>query len=80
MFNELGIPNGNIIDYRAPGRIALLGTYRHTIYDTLDKIDLRSLREVIAIGALSSFRILYEENWPSHRTQGKPACANITSK
>jgi hypothetical protein len=66
-FHALGIPTGSIIDYRAPGRISLLKTVRHTEYDTLDKIDLRSLREATAIGALSSFRMVNSEEWPAHR-------------
>ena len=66
-FHALGIPTGSIIDYRAPGRISLLKTVRHTEYDTLDKIDLRSLREATTIGALSSFRMVNSEEWPAHR-------------
>ncbi len=66
-FHALGIPNGGIIDYRAPGRLSLLKTCRHTMYDTLDKIDLRSLREAITIGAISSYRMANVDTWPSHR-------------
>jgi Zn-dependent M28 family amino/carboxypeptidase len=68
-FNELGIPNGSIIDYRAPGRLSLLKTWRHTMYDTLDKIDLRSMREAITIGAVSTLRMVNSEEWPSQRKQ-----------
>ena len=45
----------------------LLKTYRHTEYDTLDKIDPRSLREAIVIGAVSGYRMVNEGDWPGHR-------------
>jgi len=66
-FHELGIPNGSTCDYRAPGRLSLLKTCRHTKYDTLDKIDQRSMREVTTIGAISGLRMVNAEEWPSHR-------------
>jgi len=66
-FHELGIPNGSTIDYRAPGRLSLLKTCRHTKYDKLDKIDLRSMREATTIGAISGLRMVNAEEWPSHR-------------
>jgi len=66
-FHELGIPNGGIIDYREPGRLSLLKTCRHTKYDTLDKIDLRSMREATTIGAISGLRMVNAEEWPAHR-------------
>ncbi len=66
-FHELGIPNGSTNDYRAPGRLSLLKTCRHTKYDTLDKIDQRSMREVTTIGAISGLRMVNAESWPSHR-------------
>ena len=34
---------------------------RHTKYDTLDKIDLRSMREATTIGAISDLRIVNAE-------------------
>ena len=46
----------------------LLKTYRHTEYDTLDKIDPRSLREAVVIGAVSGYRMINEGDWPDHRT------------
>ncbi|UCH57455.1 MAG: M28 family peptidase [Candidatus Bathyarchaeota archaeon] len=66
-FFEIGIPTGSIIDYRKPGMLELLKTYRHTVYDTLDKIDPRSLRDAVAIGAVSGYRMMNAESWPSHR-------------
>ena len=67
-FFDLGIPTGSIIDQRLPGMMELLKTYRHTEYDTLDKIDLRSLREAVAIGAISGYRMVNKGDWPKHRT------------
>jgi carboxypeptidase Q len=67
-FFDLGIPTGSIIDQRKPGMMELLKTYRHTEYDTLDKIDPRSLKEAVAIGAVSGYRMLNEGDWPEHRT------------
>lgn len=67
-FFEIGVPTGSIIDEREPGIMELLKTYRHTIYDTLDKIDPRSLRETVAIGAVSGYRITNTETWPSNRS------------
>ncbi|MFQ6053122.1 MAG: M28 family peptidase [Candidatus Bathyarchaeia archaeon] len=66
VFFELGIPTGNIRDYAYKDDILL--AYRHTMFDTLDKIDLRSLRECIAIGAVSGFRMANAEEWPGHRS------------
>ena len=67
-FHELGVPTGSIIDYRDPGRLALLKTVRHTVYDTVDKISLKGLQDDVAIGAVSTMRILANEDWPSHRS------------
>jgi len=68
-FHELGIPTGSIIDYREPGRLALLKTVRHTVYDTMDKISLRHLQDDVAIGTVSTMRILSSEDWPGHRSR-----------
>jgi Iap family predicted aminopeptidase len=67
-FFEIGIPTGSIIDERKQGMLELLKTYRHTVYDTLDKIDHRSLKEAIAIGAISGLRMANLDEWPAHRT------------
>jgi len=68
-FFEIGVPTGSINDERQPGMLELLKTWRHTVYDTLDKIDPRSLREAVAIGAVSGYRMMNEESWPAHRSQ-----------
>jgi hypothetical protein len=72
-FHELGIPTGSIIDYREPGRLPLLKTVRHTVYDTVDKISLRHLQDDVAIGAVSTMRILSSEDWPVHRNREEVA-------
>ncbi len=68
-FHEQGIPTGSIIDYRESGRLALLKTVRHTVYDTVDKVSIKGLQDDVAIGAVSTMRILAHENWPGHRSR-----------
>jgi hypothetical protein len=46
----------------------LLKTVRHTVYDTVDKISLRRLQDDVAIGAVSTTRILASSEWPGHRS------------
>jgi Iap family predicted aminopeptidase len=67
-FHGLGIPTGSINDYREPGRLPLLKTVRHTEYDTVDKISLKSLQDDVAIGAISSMRVLASGDWPGHKS------------
>ena len=67
-FMALGIPTGCIVDYRAPTSLSILETYRHTYFDTVDKINVRNLREATIIGAVSGYRMLNAEKWPKHRT------------
>jgi len=70
-FYELGIPTGCIREARRfdhPGTLGGLSTVWHTYHDTVDKIDLRHLRDVVAIGALSGVRILSSKDWPRHRS------------
>jgi len=67
-FHGLGISTGSINDYREPGRLPLLKTVRHTEYDTVDKISLKSLQDDVAIGAISAMRILASDDWPEHRS------------
>ncbi len=71
-FFKLGIPTGCIRDNRREaysGRLGILSTVRHTYYDTRDKIDSRSLREAVTIGAISGYRMANAEDWPAHRAQ-----------
>ncbi len=70
-FFHLGIPTGCIresLRFKYPGSLGGLSTVWHTYNDTVDKIDPRSLREVITIGAISGYRMANAEDWPSHRT------------
>jgi hypothetical protein len=39
------------------------------VYDTVDKISLRHLQDDIAIGAVSTERMLTSEYWPRHRSK-----------
>jgi len=41
---------------------------RQTVNDTVDKISLKSLQDDVAIGAISSMRILASNDWPEHRS------------
>jgi Zn-dependent M28 family amino/carboxypeptidase len=41
--------------------------YGHTQYDTVDKVDLRSLREASALAARLALRMASEEDWPVSR-------------
>lgn len=71
-FYNHGIPTGCVreskrFDY--PGTLGGLSTVWHTYHDTVDKIDLRHLRDVAAIGALSGVRILKAVDWPKHRSR-----------
>jgi Zn-dependent M28 family amino/carboxypeptidase len=66
-FMELGIPTGSIMNHRGSTRRDLLKTYRHTYYDTFDKLDIRSMREATLIGAVSAFRMLNMSDFPKHR-------------
>ena len=70
-FFRLGIPTGCVREGRRfdhPGSLGGLSTVWHTYYDTVDKIDPRSLREVITIGAISGYRMANAVDWPKHRT------------
>jgi hypothetical protein len=67
-FMALGIPTGCILDYRAPTSLSILETYRHTYFDTVDKIDFGHMREATIIGAVSGYRMLNAKKWPKHRT------------
>jgi Iap family predicted aminopeptidase len=70
-FFKLGIPTGCVREGRRfdyPGSLGGLSTVWHTYYDTVDKIDIRSLREVITIGAISGYRMVNAIDWPKHRT------------
>jgi len=67
-FMDLGIPTGCIVDYRAATNLSILETYRHTYFDTVDKLDVRHMRDATIIGAISGHRMLSVTKWPRHRT------------
>lgn len=41
--------------------------YGHTAYDTLDKVEVSSLREAAALAARLVLRVAHAENWPAKR-------------
>jgi Iap family predicted aminopeptidase len=44
--------------------------YGHTMYDTVDKADLRAQRECVANASIAAVRIVNADDWPArHRTQ-----------
>jgi Zn-dependent M28 family amino/carboxypeptidase len=44
--------------------------FGHTMYDTVDKVSLRNMRECVAHAALAAIRIVNTDEWPvTHRTQ-----------
>ena len=59
-----GVPTGSLGSVEAPstGR-----GYGHTRYDTVDKVELTSLREAAAIAARLALRMSSEDAWPAKR-------------
>jgi Zn-dependent M28 family amino/carboxypeptidase len=59
-----GVPTGGIanLSSQRTGR-----GYGHTRYDTLDKVELRSLREAAVLAARLALRIASREDWPASR-------------
>lgn len=46
--------------------------FGHTVHDTVDKVDLRTIRECIANSALAAVRIVNTDDWPvKHRSQNE---------
>jgi Zn-dependent M28 family amino/carboxypeptidase len=41
--------------------------YGHTAYDTLDKVDITSLREAAALASRLTLRLANAEDWPAQR-------------
>jgi len=63
-FFMAGVPSGGIEEVRK----ALTGRgYGHTMYDTLDKVRLTSLREAAVLAARLAMRIAGEAGWPAAR-------------
>lgn len=63
-FMLAGVPTGGIgsLNSSTSGR-----GYGHTMYDTLDKVEMRSMREAAALAARLALRMAGEENWPAKR-------------
>jgi Zn-dependent M28 family amino/carboxypeptidase len=65
-FFMAGVPTGGI--QSAERSLAGRG-YGHTQYDTVDKVDLQSLREAAALTARLALRMASAENWPVTRRE-----------
>jgi Zn-dependent M28 family amino/carboxypeptidase len=63
-FFMAGVPTGGM--QSAVQSLAGRG-YGHTQYDTVDKVDSRSLREASTLAARLAMRLACEENWPVDR-------------
>ena len=63
-----GVPTGGIesAEKSMTGR-----GYGHTQYDTVDKVDLKRLREASAMAARLSMRIANESDWPVSQREEK---------
>ena len=63
-FMLAGVPTGGIGSLKggSSGR-----GFTHTMYDTLDKVEMRSMREAAALAARLALRMASEENWPANR-------------
>ncbi|MCZ7665785.1 MAG: M28 family metallopeptidase [Chloroflexi bacterium] len=64
-FLMAGVPTGGIGDVGSKNRSGR--GYGHTRYDTLDKVDLRNLREASVLAARLAYRLAAAENWPAAR-------------
>ena len=60
-----GVPTGGIGNVGSKNRSGR--GYGHTRYDTLDKVDLRNLREASVLAARLAYRMAIMENWPAPR-------------
>jgi Zn-dependent M28 family amino/carboxypeptidase len=67
-FFMAGVPTGGMesVERSLAGR-----GYGHTRYDTVDKVDLRSLREASSLAARLALRIAHEADWPVSRRDEK---------
>ena len=63
-----GIPTATMGDPEENQRRGGRG-FGHTMYDTVDKVQVRSIRECVANSALAAVRLVNADNWPvNHRT------------
>ena len=72
-FLMAGVPTGAI------GHVRRKNTggrgYGHTRYDTLDKTEIRSLREAAVLSARLALRIAHHDNWPAKRRSAEAITA-----
>lgn len=69
-----GVPTGGM----ESAEKALTGRgYGHTSHDTVDKVDLRSLREASVLAARLALRIANEGNWPVQRRSEEDVVAML---
>jgi Zn-dependent M28 family amino/carboxypeptidase len=63
-FMLAGVPTGGIgaLDRGSDGR-----GYGHTMYDTVDKVELRGMREAAALAARLALRMASADEWPAAR-------------
>lgn len=59
-----GVPSGSMGD---PGGVPTGRGYGHTMWDTVDKLNIGSLREATATVCRLALRIANADNWPTHR-------------
>ncbi|MGC9334772.1 MAG: M20/M25/M40 family metallo-hydrolase, partial [Anaerolineae bacterium] len=70
-----GVPTGGMQSAEPPaGR-----GYGHTRYDTVDKVDLKSLREASVLAARLALRIAHEDAWPVGRRSEEAVRALLDS-
>ncbi len=75
-FLMAGVPTGGLEQVKKD----LSGRgYGHTAFDTLDKVNVRDLREAATMAARLALRIANEENWPAHRRGGEAVSALFDS-
>ena len=61
-----GVPTGRMGDPEEARRRGGRG-YGHTMYDTVDKVDLRAHRECVANSAIAAVRLVNADEWPARR-------------
>lgn len=75
-FLMAGVPTGGIGSLRK-GRTGR--GYGHTRYDTLDKVEIRGLREAAVLAARLALRIASRETWPAQRRSQDAVAAVLDS-
>ncbi len=72
-FLMAGAPTGGIGSVGSKDRSGR--GYGHTRYDTLEKVELRSLREAAVLAARLAYRIAVSESWPAARRSAEAVAA-----